>query len=72
MLPDVPRERFVPLGNSSLRGAEMVLLNEDLTIEIDDVLPKITYREMNEDVELMNVFPGALFIPHTDSSFLTT
>jgi uncharacterized 2Fe-2S/4Fe-4S cluster protein (DUF4445 family) len=72
MLPDMPRERFVPLGNSSLKGAEMVLLNKDLTSEIDDMLPKVTYREMSEDGELMNVFPGALFIPHTDSSLLTS
>ncbi|HAM50949.1 MAG TPA: [Fe-S]-binding protein [Nitrospiraceae bacterium] len=71
MLPDMPRERFVSLGNSSLRGAELVLLNRDLTIEIEGMIPMITYREMSEDVELMNVFAGALFIPHTDCSLLT-
>lgn len=70
MLPDMPRERFIPLGNSSLRGAEMVLLDRDSMDEVDRILPKITYREMNEDNELMNVLQGALFIPHTEPDIL--
>ena len=70
MLPDMPRERFISLGNSSLKGAEMVLLDRDLLNEVDGILPKITYREMNEDNELMNVLQGALFIPHTEPEIL--
>jgi uncharacterized 2Fe-2S/4Fe-4S cluster protein (DUF4445 family) len=70
MLPDIPRERFIPLGNSSLGGAEMVLLSRDLLKEVDSVASKITYREMNEDNELMSVLQGAMFIPHTDPGML--
>lgn len=70
MLPDIPRERFIPLGNSALGGAEMVLLNRDLLKEVDRVAAKITYREMNEDNELMSVLQGAMFIPHTDPGLL--
>jgi uncharacterized 2Fe-2S/4Fe-4S cluster protein (DUF4445 family) len=70
MLPDIPRERFVPLGNAALGGAEMVLLHRDLLKEVDGVAARITYREMNEDGELMSVLQGAMFIPHTDPDLL--
>ncbi len=70
MLPDIPRERFIPVGNSSLGGAEKVLLNRDLLREVNDIASRITYREMNEDAELMNVLQGAMFIPHTEPEIL--
>ena len=70
LLPDMPRDKFVPVGNSSLGGAEMVLLDRTLVRQIDDLLPMITYREMNENQELMNVLQGALFIPHTEPDLL--
>lgn len=70
MLPDIPRERFITVGNSSLGGAEMLLLNRDLLREVDDIASRITYREMNEDAELMNVLQGAMFIPHTEPEIL--
>ena len=70
MLPDIPRERFISVGNSSLAGAAMLLLDGSLTGTVDEIARKITYREMNEDNELMNVLQGALFIPHTQPELL--
>lgn len=70
MLPDIPRDRFIALGNSSLRGAEMLLMDGSLGDVVDGIARKITYREMNEDNELMNVLQGALFIPHTQPELL--
>jgi uncharacterized 2Fe-2S/4Fe-4S cluster protein (DUF4445 family) len=70
LLPDMPREKFIQLGNSSLCGAEMVLLDRDLIKRIEEILPMITYSEMNENQELMNVLQGALFIPHTEPELL--
>ncbi|MDA8241342.1 MAG: ASKHA domain-containing protein [Nitrospiraceae bacterium] len=70
MLPDIPRERFLPLGNSSIGGAGEVLLQRGLLKEVEDIASKITYREMNEDAELMHVLQGAMFIPHTDPEIL--
>jgi len=70
MLPDIPRERFISLGNASLKGAEMVLMNADLLAEIEETAAKITYREMNEDAELMSILQGAMFIPHTEPGLL--
>lgn len=70
MLPDMPRERFIPLGNSSLGGAVMVLKDRKLLCEVNEIAARITYREMNEDAELMNVLQGAMFLPHTEPEIL--
>jgi uncharacterized 2Fe-2S/4Fe-4S cluster protein (DUF4445 family) len=70
MLPDMPRDRFVPVGNSSLGGAEKVLLDKRLLGEVGEIAAKITYREMNEDAELMNILQGGLFLPHTEPEML--
>ncbi len=70
MLPDIPRERFIPLGNSSIGGAGMVLLHRELMEEVEEIAAKITYREMNEDADLMHALQGAMFIPHTEPEIL--
>lgn len=70
MLPDIPRDRFVPIGNSSISGAEMLLRDRKLLCEVEEIGARITYREMNEDGELMNVLQGAMFLPHTEPEIL--
>lgn len=70
LLPDLPRERFVPLGNASIAGAEKVLYDKNNIREIDTIRTMITYREMGEDSDLLTVLQGALFIPHTDPEIL--
>ncbi len=72
MIPDLPRERFVALGNSALKGCERLLLDpsqRELAIEIAG---KITYIELNVNQALMNRFSAARFIPHTDCSRFPT
>jgi uncharacterized 2Fe-2S/4Fe-4S cluster protein (DUF4445 family) len=66
MLPDLPPARFVPLGNSSLKGAAMALTDEGCLEEIDRIRDRITYLELNVNQEFMNRFSAARFIPHTD------
>jgi uncharacterized 2Fe-2S/4Fe-4S cluster protein (DUF4445 family) len=70
MLPDIRREKIVPIGNSSLKGASMVLTDSSLTGEVMHICSLITYREMGEDTDLLNVLQGALFIPHTNPELL--
>jgi uncharacterized 2Fe-2S/4Fe-4S cluster protein (DUF4445 family) len=69
-IPDLERSRFVALGNSSLAGAEMLLMNSSLLKDIEAVCALITYREMNTDGEFMKEFPAAMFIPHTNPEVL--
>lgn len=70
MIPKIPKERFVPVGNSSLKGAELILHDRGLLSEIDRIAAMITYKEMNTDREFMKEFPAALFIPHTNPEVL--
>jgi uncharacterized 2Fe-2S/4Fe-4S cluster protein (DUF4445 family) len=66
MLPDLPLERFVPLGNSSLEGAALALTTEASLDEIDRIRDRITYLELNVNADFMNRFSAAKFLPHTD------
>jgi uncharacterized 2Fe-2S/4Fe-4S cluster protein (DUF4445 family) len=66
MVPDMPLERFVPLGNSSIRGAYLVLTDEGLRKDIETICERLTYLELNVNQLFMNLFSAARFIPHTD------
>jgi uncharacterized 2Fe-2S/4Fe-4S cluster protein (DUF4445 family) len=66
MIPDLPLATYQGLGNTAGRGAAMVLLDRALIGEIERICRQITYVELNVNMELMNEFRGALFLPHTD------
>ncbi len=66
MLPDLPMTVFEPVGNSSLQGAEQILLDETVRERAREVSNKITYIELNVNQEFMIRFSGSRFIPHTD------
>lgn len=68
MLPDLPLSVYRPIGNSSLAGAEKVLLDEDARLECESIVSRITYLELNVNQEFMIRFSGSRFIPHTDVS----
>jgi uncharacterized 2Fe-2S/4Fe-4S cluster protein (DUF4445 family) len=66
MLPDMPKERFVFLGNTSITGSYLCLLSEDLRKEIEDIASKMTYLELSVSRNFMDEYMSALFLPHTD------
>ena len=68
MIPDLPLEVYLPLGNSSIKGASMVLLSIEARDEIFRIRDQVTYLELNVNQEFMNLFSAAKFIPHTDRS----
>ena len=68
LLPDLPRERFIPVGNASLKGAAELLLDYRQQEEIRRIAGTITYLEMNVNQDFMNRFSAARFLPHTDLS----
>ncbi len=68
LLPDLPRERFLPLGNASLKGAAELLLDYQKQEEIRRIAGALTYLEMNVNQDFMNRFSAARFLPHTDLS----
>lgn len=66
MLPDIPIDRYVSLGNSSLKGAAMALTHPERIGDIDRIRDQITYLELNVNQDFMNRFSAARFLPHTD------
>lgn len=66
MLPDLPLDVYQPIGNSSLAGAEKVLLDDDARLRCRQIMQTITYVELNVNQEFMMRFSGAKFIPHTN------
>ena len=68
MLPDRDLSVYRAIGNSSLQGAELILLARSARQKCLDIVSKITYVELNVNQEFMIRFSGARFIPHTDPS----
>ena len=68
MIPDLPRERYRSLGNSSLGGATRVLTDAAAFDRIDRIRDGITYLELNVNQDFMNRFSAARFLPHTDTA----
>ncbi len=68
MIPDLPLETYVSLGNTSLEGATRALLSAAVRRESQAIRDRITYLELNVNQEFMNLFSAAKFIPHTDRS----
>jgi uncharacterized 2Fe-2S/4Fe-4S cluster protein (DUF4445 family) len=68
LLPDMPWERFLFLGNTSLKGAYLALLDHKYRQEISDIANKMTYIELSADNRFFDAFTSAMFLPHTDMS----
>ncbi len=66
MLPDIPRKRYVSLGNAAGKGTIALLRDTNSFEELRKILKNLTYMEMNVRGEFMNLLTGALFLPHTD------
>ncbi|RJQ57031.1 MAG: DUF4445 domain-containing protein [Nitrospiraceae bacterium] len=66
MLPELPKERFEYMGNTSVTGAYLCLLSRKLREEAEEVAKKMTYLELSVSRSFMNEYVSGLFIPHTD------
>jgi uncharacterized 2Fe-2S/4Fe-4S cluster protein (DUF4445 family) len=65
LLPDIPRERFIFVGNGSLTGARLTSFSTDLLYDARKVAMMMTNLELSERVDFMNNYVAALFLPHT-------
>ena len=68
LLPDIPWERFEFLGNTSIRGAYLALLDREARSAVSDIAGSMTYIELSADNSFYEAFTSALFLPHTDLS----
>lgn len=68
MLPDIPLEKYRYVGNSAIKGAQMVLSSMDAFKEISNLATGMTYLDLSVGNDFMDEFVSAMFLPHTDFS----
>jgi len=72
LFPDIPRDRFVFIGNGSLLGARLASFSTDLMDDARRVARMITNFELSENTDFMNNYVAALFLPHTNTGEFPT
>jgi len=72
LLPDMPWDRFHFLGNTSVQGTYLALLDQRVRARIKDIARRMTYIELSADNTFYDAFTSALFLPHTDLSRFPT
>ncbi len=72
LLPDMPWDRFQFLGNTSVKGAYLALLDGNLRDRIRRIADRMTYIELSADNTFYDAFMSAMFLPHTDISRFPT
>ena len=71
LLPALPQEHFVFLGNSSLRGAERLLISSEERQLVNDLASRTTYLDLSANANFYEEFTAACFLPHTDAALFT-
>lgn len=66
LFPDIDTKKYKFIGNSSLTGSYMSLINKKAKEFIDDTAQHMTYIELSVYPGYMDEFISASFIPHTD------
>jgi uncharacterized 2Fe-2S/4Fe-4S cluster protein (DUF4445 family) len=72
MLPDLPKDKFELLGNTSVAGSYLCLLSEHMRREAGDVAQKMTSIELSVSRRFMDEYISALFLPHTNITLFPT
>ena len=68
LYPDLPREKFIILGNSSLAGAKRLLLDASCRARLDRIREMASYVQFGEMEKFVENMQAARFLPHTDAS----
>jgi len=72
MLPDIRREKYTFLGNTSIAGAYLCLLSDRMRKEAAEIARKMTNIELSVSRRFMDEYMSALFLPHTDIKLFPT
>jgi uncharacterized 2Fe-2S/4Fe-4S cluster protein (DUF4445 family) len=72
LLPDLPREKFRFIGNSSLAGAKFTLLSYEAMRKVREIAERMTYIELSVEPSFMEEYVASLFLPHTDIHLFPT
>jgi uncharacterized 2Fe-2S/4Fe-4S cluster protein (DUF4445 family) len=68
LLPELPLERFLFIGNGSLLGARLISFCNEMLDDGERVCKMMTNIELSENPSFMDNYMAAMFLPHTNSS----
>jgi uncharacterized 2Fe-2S/4Fe-4S cluster protein (DUF4445 family) len=66
LIPEVPTDRIINLGNGAAEGANIALINRKKRKFLDDIAHRIAYIELNAEPTFMDEYTKGTFLPHTD------
>jgi uncharacterized 2Fe-2S/4Fe-4S cluster protein (DUF4445 family) len=65
LLPELPLERFLFIGNGSLLGARLISFCNEMLDDGERVCRMMTNIELSENPAFMDNYMAAMFLPHT-------
>jgi uncharacterized 2Fe-2S/4Fe-4S cluster protein (DUF4445 family) len=68
LLPEIPKENYIFIGNGSLLGAKLISLSNELLDDGERIARKMTNIELSEDNSFMDKYMAGMFLPHTDGT----
>jgi uncharacterized 2Fe-2S/4Fe-4S cluster protein (DUF4445 family) len=69
MIPDIPEDRILQIGNAAGIGAQNCLLNQDLRNKAQELLRSINYVEIAVQKNFQKEYAESLYFPHLNLSF---
>ena len=66
MLPEMPKEKFEYMGNTSITGTYLCMLSRKLRSEAEKISKEMTYVELSVNNSFMDEYMSGMFIPHTN------
>ena len=68
LYPDLPEEKVACVGNSSLEGARMLLLDRGRLAEAEGIVEKMDYIQYGAIPDFVDSMSAARAIPHLDTA----
>jgi uncharacterized 2Fe-2S/4Fe-4S cluster protein (DUF4445 family) len=69
MIPDIPDDNILQIGNAAGIGAQNCLLNRDLRYKAQDLLNKIKYIEIAIQSNFQKEYAQSMYFPHLNLDF---
>jgi uncharacterized 2Fe-2S/4Fe-4S cluster protein (DUF4445 family) len=66
LFPDIARDRFEYLGNTSLQGSYLALISPESRKRLSEISKYMTYIDLSSEPRYMDEYMAALFLPHTN------
>lgn len=66
LIPNIPRDKVIFAGNTSIKGATIAALSQDALNKIIEIERNTTYFDLMGASDYIEEFTKAMFLPHTD------